>query len=214
MSKSKQLATELHPLKGQRQSGESNNAVVACNDWLRLGTGRSLSTLLQKYCETLQNAAPTQSINTLQDWSKKFMWAERATEYDADYEAIKNAERQAVMQYGAALDYDRVQRLKRLLDLLEAQIYERGLEGDLHNIWLPDVKQIGSGDSAERVDIERFNAALLSEYRSTLDDIAKEVGDRRQKTDVAGTLALNIRSLPPLPDDDLDDILNDSLDDE
>lgn len=186
MSKSKQLAAELHPLKGQRQSGESDSAVVACNDWLRLGTGRTLSTLLQKYSELIQNKPPTQSLATLKVWSMRYQWAERATEYDADYEAIKNAERQAVMQYGAALDYDRVQRLKRLLDLLEAQIYERGLEGDLHNIWLPDVKQIGSGDNAERVDIERFNAALLSEYRSTLDDIAKEVGDRKQRTELTG----------------------------
>lgn len=189
-----QLTTQLQPLKGQRQKGESDSAVIACCDWLRLGTGRTLPELLEKYRETPQNTAPTDSINTLQDWSKRFSWAGRATEYDADYEAIKNAERQAVIDYGLALDYERVRKLKRLATFLEQQIYEKGTSVDFegneinvyHNVWLPDVKQIGSGESAERVDIERFNSALIAEYRAALDDLAKEVGGRRQKTEVTG----------------------------
>lgn len=184
----KQLTTELLPLKGHRQKSESDNAIVSCNDWLRLGTGRTLPELLQKYSEIQQDTTPTTSINTLQQWSSKFQWAERAAEYDADYEAIKNAERQAVMDYGAALDFDRVRRLKRLAEFLEQQIYEKGIGGDLHNVWLPDVKQIGAGEYAERVDIERFNGALISEYRATLDDLAKEVGGRKQKTEVSGAI--------------------------
>lgn len=184
----KQLTTELLPLKGQRQKSESDASVVACNDWLRLGTGRTLSALIEKYADSNQKSPPTDSIGTLKQWSAKFAWAERATEYDADYEAIKTAERQAEMNYGAAQDYERVRRLKRLADMLEAQIYERSEDGVLHNIWVPDVKQIGSGKFAERVDIERFNAALISEYRSTLDDLAKEVGDRKQKTEVNSTM--------------------------
>lgn len=182
----KQLETELQPLKGHRQKSESDNAVVACNDWLRLGTGRTLSALIEKYSESFQNTPPTTSINTLKDWSKKFEWAERATEYDADYEAIKNAERQAVMNYGIALDYERVRKLKRLADFLEQQIYEKGIGEDYHNVWLPDVKQIGAGEFAERVDIERFNGELISQYRATLDDLAKEVGGRKQKTEISG----------------------------
>jgi hypothetical protein len=192
---------ELQPLKGQRQKSESDNAVIACNDWLRLGTGRTLPDLLQKYRDIPQNTAPTQSINTLQSWSKNFDWAERATAYDADYEALKNAERQAVMNYGTALDYERVRRLKRLADFLERQIYEQGTEGDYHNVWLPDVKQVGSGEFAERVDIERFNSALLSEYRSTLDDLAKEVGDRRQKLEHTGKGGGAIEIVYKYPDD-------------
>lgn len=187
----KQLATEHQPLKGQRQKGESDSAVIACNDWLRLGTGRTLPELLHKYSETYQDLPPTQSLATLKDWSSKFNWMERAIEFDADYEAIKNAERQAVMDYGTALDYERVRKLKRLADFLERQIYELskpdedGISTYL-NVWARDVKQIGSGDYAERVDIERFNSALISEYRATLDDLAKEVGGRKQRTEVTG----------------------------
>jgi hypothetical protein len=204
MTKSnKQLTTELQPLKGQRQKGETDSAIVACNDWLRLGTGRTLPELAQKYGDMQPSATPTQSVSTLETWSSKFKWTERATEYDADYEAIKNAERQAVVSYGLALDYERIRRLKRLADMLEAQIYERSKDGVFHNIWVPDVKQIGSGDSAERVDIERFNAALISEYRSTLDDLAKEVGDRKQRTEIANapgeTLRHEFVNAPPIP---------------
>lgn len=194
MSKNKQLMTGLQPLKGQRQKGESDNAVIACNDWLRLGTGRTLPELAQKYGDMQSSATPTQSVSTLETWSSKFQWAERATEFDADYEAIKNAERQAVMDYGLALDYERVRKLKRLVDFLERQIYEKGTSVDIegneisvyHNVWLPDVKQIGAGEFAERVDIERFNSALIAEYRAALDDLAKEVGGRKQRTEHTG----------------------------
>lgn len=192
----KQLTTELQLLKGQRQKGESDSAVIACNDWLRLGTGRTLPELIEKYNEIQRESAPTTSINTLQQWSSKFQWAERATDFDADYEAIKNAERQAVMNYGLALDYERVRKLKRLVDFLERQIYEKGLGDDYHNVWLPDVKQIGAGEFAERVDIERFNSALISEYRAALDDLAKEVGGRKQRTEIANATDADGKALP------------------
>lgn len=186
----KQLTTELQPLKGQRQKGESDSAVIACCDWLRLGTGRTLPELLRKYSESYQDLPPTQSLATLKDWSSKFAWAERAIEFDTDYEAIKNAERQAVMDYGTALDYERVRKLKRLAAFLEKQIYEMSEPDDngistYLNVWARDVKQIGAGEYAERVDIERFNGALISEYRATLDDLAKEVGGRKQRTELA-----------------------------
>jgi hypothetical protein len=151
-----------------------------------MGPGRSLGKLAQKYGDIQQSTAPTQSLNTLQTWSASFNWVTRATAYDADWEARKTAERDAAMAYGLALDYERVDRLKRLADFLEGQIYERGEDGIYHNVWVPDVKSIGSGEFAERVDIERFNSALLSEYRSTLDDLAKETGGRVKKSELSG----------------------------
>lgn len=195
------MIAELYPLKGVRQKGESDSAVIACNDWLRLGTGRTLPELLQKYSESYQDLPPTQSLPTLKDWSAKFAWSERAAEFDVDYEAYKNDERQAVMSYGTSLDYERVRKLKRLADFLEKQIYELSTPDDSGistylNVWLPDVKQIGTGKDAERVDIERFNAPLIEQYRSVLDDIAKEVGHRRQKTEIGnldGSSGLTIR---------------------
>jgi hypothetical protein len=52
-----------------------------------------------------------------------------------------------------------------------------------------DVKVVGTGDAAEVVDIERFNSALFTQYRETLNDLAKEAGGRVQKQEVSGQTA-------------------------
>lgn len=181
---------EVELLSGQRQKSESDKAVIACNDWLRMGAGRTLPNLLERYIDTNQNQLVTGSLATLRDWSMKYDWSSRATEYDAGWEARKNAERVAVLEYGLAHEYERLRKLYRLAALLEAQIYERGLYGDLHNLWVPDVKSIGSGEFAERVDIERFNSALIEQYRKVLEDIAKETGGRVQKQEVNGSVGV------------------------
>lgn len=191
----KKQPIELELLSGVRQSGESDNAVVACNDYLRMGIGRSLRKLYENYrqqfaSETPTTTTPTKRLETLFEWSAQFNWQSRAAEYDAAWEAQKDLERRAVMAEGLALDYERTRKLLRLADFLEEQIYEKSAPDPItgrqthHNVWVPDVKSIGGGEFAERVDIERFNAALLSEYRAVLDDIAKEVGGRIKKADV------------------------------
>ena len=49
------------------------------------------------------------------------------------------------------------------------------------------MKQIGSGELAQRVDLVRFNGPLISELRETLADLAKETGGRVQKTELRGS---------------------------
>lgn len=190
---------ELELLNGQRQSNESDKAVQACNDWLRLGSGRSLPGLLTKYSEFYQNEPPTSSLATLKRWSTDFSWQSRAVEYDAGWETRKNAEREAVIGYGLALDYERLRELYRLAAFLRSQIYETSEGGIYHNIWVPDVKSVGSGEFAERVDIERFNAPLIEQYRKVLEDIAKETGGRVDKKDITSngeTITLAITKMP------------------
>jgi hypothetical protein len=105
--------------------------------------------------------------------------------FDSLYEEEKNAQRRAIMESGLALDYNRVSKLQNLADFLEDQIYKMGPnhEGVMvhHNIWLHDVKSIGSGESVERVDIKRYNGSLITSYLAVLDDIAQETGGRRMK---------------------------------
>lgn len=219
LKQTKQTPTEpqeLELLSGLRQKSESDKAVQACNDWLRMGAGRSLSDLHQLYTDTSQNLPITTSLGTLKVWSSSFNWAERAREFDAGWEARKNAEREAVLNYGLAHEYERLRKLYRLAALLEAQIYERGetteegKPGVLHNLWMPDVRQVGTGENAERVDIERFNAPLLEQYRKVLEDIAKETGGRVNRTDITTgdkPFSLEIKAveyrnlIPPPPED-------------
>jgi hypothetical protein len=175
----------LELLAGERQAGESDNALIACNDWLRMGPGRTLPKLLKKYGRTPQDTAPTDSINTLEVWSKHFHWAERATAYDAEQERLKNLLRQIEFARGATQDFVRTRKLRRLLALLEKQLYEKDEAGKLINLWLQDFKQIGGGEFAEKVEIERFNAALVEQLRGVLDDLARETGGRRQGIDAS-----------------------------
>jgi hypothetical protein len=183
-------------LAGNLQSGESRKAVLACNDYLRLGPGRSLAKLLHRY-QTGPEAPPTKRLKTLKDWSAAYGWQARAAAYDAEIEREKNealeARRREAMQTGLALDFERVLELKKLAGFLIGQAYEQGTDERYHNIWLPDVKQVGSGEDAQRVDIERFNGAMLEQLRGTLDDLAKETGGRKQKTSVETP---DLKSLP------------------
>lgn len=198
-------------LVGERQAKETNKAVIACNDYLRMGPGRSLAKLFDKYRVQVEGESgaelpPTKRLPTLEDWSTKFGWQARAAEYDAQQDARRTAEREREFADGLALDFERVRKLKRLADFLEKQIYELIEErasalvmndaGELERqavtderygrVWLKDVKGIGQGENFERVEIVRFNQAILSEFRAVLDDIAKETGGRVQKQEHSG----------------------------
>lgn len=172
------MGYQLEPLAGQRQNGESNRAVQACNDFLRMGPGRSVTALMGKYQETPENST-TQSLYTLQKWATEYKWFDRAAEYDKSVEDAKNLRAKEIMHSGLSLDYERVEELKQLANQLKQQLIERGF-------WLSDVKQIGSGQFAERIDIERFNQALIEEIRGVLDDLARETGGRANKHQISG----------------------------
>lgn len=191
-------------LAGEPQEGENKKAILACNDYLRLGPGRSLAKLHQTYTESTPVKPPTKHLRTLKEWSRLYEWQLRAAQYDTEIERQKNDQVQAIMKEGLALAHERVTRLKRLALFLEEQVYSAAeakaqpqdppvTEAEVEaarnrvrhypNVWLYDVKQIGGGEGAERVDLVRFNAALIEQFRGVLDDLAKETGGRRQKRD-------------------------------
>lgn len=204
---------------GERVAKESKNAVLACNDYLRMGPGRSLRKLCDRY-QSAPGTPPTKRLKSLKDWSANFGWQARAEAYDAAGDAEKtaaaSARRKEIMDEGLALDYERVAKLKDLAAMLEDEInyepsltedeeaeivehnaellapgeqYDRALQARSRrrpNVWLRDVKGIGSFDNFERVEIVRFNAALISEYRGTLDDLAKETGGRHHTVEMTG----------------------------
>lgn len=208
------MAVEL--LVGEKVKGETKNAVIACNDYLRMGVGRSLASLLKIYANRDQSRPPTRHISTLKKWSAAYNWQERAETYDAAIDAertaLADARRKEVMESGLALEYERVDKLKKLAALLETQISysPREPDADFENwsdsefedvaarevgdprvmyplVWVKDVKGIGKGDDFARVEIVRFNTPLISEYRAALADIAAETGGRKQKAELEHT---------------------------
>lgn len=167
------MAVEL--IVGEKATGESKNAIIACNDWLRLGTGRTLVALVVGYTKTDQNQPPTRSIATLKDWSTKYGWQERAELYDAAIEAEKTAaekerqrkiaeRRKEVMEDGTAFDFERVAMLKKHAQFLEEQIF-----------YQPQV-QVDDPDLARRLGIEALLGLAEGESDpDALDELARRI---------------------------------------
>ena len=169
-------------LAGERQRGESYRAVQACNDFLRLGPHRSVPALYKQYGKIPENTGSTRSYATLEKWCTRYDWHKRAEVYDAALEAAKNERALEIMQRGLALAHERVEKLQGLAEFLHGQMYEQGESGTYHNVWLPDVKEV----AGQQVDIERFNAAIVDQFRGTLDDLAKETGGRKVAVELSG----------------------------
>ena len=95
---------------------------------------------------------------------------------EIDISAMVAAGEQDAMSEGLAVVAQRVIKLKQLAALIEVDLFGGFL-------WLDDIKGVGSGDAAEVVDFEKFNAAEVKAYLEVLEDIAKEMGHRAQKFD-------------------------------
>jgi hypothetical protein len=154
----------------QRLPDESTKAYAAYEIYRELGAERSLEKVAQKCIK---------SVSLLRRWSSQFQWVRRAAAWDKEQERIREEARQAeinkIMSTGFANTHFRVQHL----NLLAERQWKDMQDNDL--VWLPDVKQIGGGEFAQRVDLIRYNAGLDEQFRATLDDIAKETGGRIKK---------------------------------
>lgn len=163
---------------------ETNRSKQAFEDYFALGPGRSLSALVESYRKRTKPAPPTRQLTTLKVWSTQFGWQARIAEREAEIaKQAKQAlasEKAKVLQSGYALFFKRIETLNRLAELLWEEV------NTTDKRWLPDVKQIGAGESAERVDIVRFNAPLIEQLRGALNDLAAEMGERVKGIEVSG----------------------------
>lgn len=189
-------------LAGNPLPGETRRALQACNDYLRMGPGRSLQKLRQLYVESTSQIPPSQQLRTLQEWSAKFSWVARSVIYDSEVERQKNeiveARRREALETGLALDFERVLEIKDLYSRIKQDLDEKGL-------YYTDRKVSAKGDV---VEVEVFNSALLSVLRGLLDDAAKEVGGRKQKLEHSGPDGGPIQFtevIVELPDESMED---------
>lgn len=176
-----------------RAVGETRKAHTALRDYWLLGPGRSITKLHQSYMQTTSQEPPTRTLRTIRGWSAKYAWqdrVDRAKEIADDEiaELEREVRREAILSSGFAQRYERVAALQDLAELLLSELLTEDKR------WLPDVKQIGGGEYAERIDIVRFNSAIVEQFRKTLEDIAAEMGDRVQKQEheVHGTIDFDI----------------------
>jgi hypothetical protein len=113
------------------------------------------------------------NIRLLQRWSSQYDWVERAEAYDQYLEAQRRKEYEREMTTGLAHAGARVRKLKDLYHRLEDELED--------NLWLEDVKITPQG---QQIPVQRYNSQLVRDVMRALDDIAKEVGGRKQQVDV------------------------------
>jgi hypothetical protein len=160
---------------------ESPRAVQAWTDYLALGPERSLEKLLALY-QSCAKPVPTRHLTTLKLWSGHHGWQARlqaiAAQAAAEAAVQEAAYRRSILEDGYGLAHERVAALKGLAVTLHQELTEGG------RLWVTDVKQVGGGERAQFVDVERFNAPEVEQFRALLDDIAKEKGERAKKIDI------------------------------
>lgn len=175
---------------------ETNKASQAFEDYFNLGPGRSLAKLVQSYGEAGAKSVPTKHLATLEKWSSAFRWQERIREREgiiaaATLEKIK----ETATISGYAVYQKRVADLNALAEKLYGEI------SDSEKLWIPDPKWVGGFMDGEKIDRQRFNSPLVQAYLDTLNDIAKEMGERDKKPDavdgVGGQLQLPAHMVAP-----------------
>lgn len=83
---------------------------------------------------------------------------------------IRDGDEEDALRTGYALRVNRVRSLERLARLIEEDLFS-GL------LWIDDVKSVGQPSVI--VDFQRFHEAGVRQWRGLLDDIAREMGERR-----------------------------------
>lgn len=115
------------------------------------------------------------TIPTIDYYAKKY--AEKIAIAQAEYDA-------RFIDRGLRSRHKRIEKLEALADNLEYEMSDRAgeLRGVSSGLWTRDVKSVGNNP----VELEVFASGIVSQYRATLDDIAKELGHRVSKNEISG----------------------------
>ena len=128
-------------LMGQRQPGEKGRAMSACNDYLLMGPGRSLSNLLERY-RTATEPPPSRRIKTLKDWSRHFGWVERAGTYDDWQVRLKSAEKIKAIEEQAQREITAGQALMASGERVVRELIKRIADGRLEEADWGELKEM------------------------------------------------------------------------
>ena len=191
----RQALPRLRPIVGEVQPGENARAIIACNDYLRMGRIRSVARVKKLYQDMSREArargqrvaVPTTDNNKIYDWSKRFSWRARAEAYDAMMEAKRTAAAEAEMTTGLAQAHERVSLLKELTDGIVQEIADKGFYAEKTHV-------AGQGENRRETSEEVFRSHEVAAVRGLLNDLAKETGGRIHRAHVthgglAGILA-------------------------
>src|SRR6266567_4153219 len=115
---------------------------------------------------------------TAHRWLNTSVFQEERKRRESELSKLEQEEITRILTSGYALMHRRVEALNELANILQEEAL------DSSKRWLPDVKTVGFGPDAERVDLVQFNADLIKEFRATFADLASELGQRVKKSEI------------------------------
>lgn len=171
----------------------------ASGDLLREGTGTytPLRVLRCAYLLAL-GSSPAEAAERLHVSADSVRRWSRNPKYDAAFQAVRQRVARKVEQVLTTDKIQRILKLQKHLERIERTIDARAKSEDLQRfpggeegLTTYEVKSVGSGESAERTEVYKFDTALDKALRETLEQFAKESGGLFQRPDTNVNVQVN-----------------------
>lgn len=173
--------TEVTQAIWERQPGEPARWYARFLLYRGMGAGRSLLACFHR--EEALKSTNKHYNHVPGSWSQaceRWNWKARAEAYDADQQAqaeerrrvlleLEQAEIERILTTGYALMHKRIEGLSKMAELVELSFLEKDKE-----------------TNEAKINFAWVTPDKIREYRGCLDDIAKELGQRIKKSEIAG----------------------------
>jgi len=120
---------------------------------------------------------------TLHEWKKAPEFAARVKELVDAHRAVIRSRGLAIIENRVGYLQDRHNRMTRLIEARAASPQMQDVAGGDTGLLVHNVKSIGSGENAERVDLYEVDTGLLKELREHEKQAAQELGQWMEKVD-------------------------------
>lgn len=111
-----------------------------------------------------------------------------------------NRERQTkYLTMGLARKEARIEVLVKLADKMVQDIHDPALK----RMWVKRIRGLGQGKAMQLIEEEEFNSPELIQLRGVLEDIAKEMGHRQTKVEVAIPETIKVTIMPKADSKDI-----------
>lgn len=157
-------------------------------DWTKVKEEAALLSAMDELTDPQIAERLNIGLRTLGGWKANTEFKARVDEHIAEFRA-------RVRRRGIAIVENRIAHLQRRHDLMNQVIIDRShdpkmeeVPGGRTGLMVHNVKSVGAGENAERVDLYEVDAALLKELREHERQVAQELGQWTEKKEHSGNV--------------------------
>lgn len=134
--------------------------------------------------------------STLSEWKLRPEFIARVSEHHAAYRLRIRTRGIAIVENRIAAVQDRWERMRRVIEERAAAPEMQNVPGGKTGLLVHDVKSVGAGASAERVDLYEVDTGLLKELRDHERQAAQELGQWQEEALPTNSVADEIKIRP------------------